>query len=353
MDVSSTKKDFSISFLRLLALLSVILTHFFTWLPYDFAGKQIFTLLGAVMVVVFFLISGVLAGNKKIDNPRKWILKSIVKIFVPLYCMIFVAIVVMLLANKNISAITIIPYLFNVQAFIPSELLLPPLRHLWFLSVIFLCYCVNLLLNKYRDNIAKVKTVNVILLFAFLSFLIIAFSFLFSFVKSHQPLALIFAYVVIYVFGYFISARNYAFVSKRNMLIASILSALMIIVRVVSQRFIDNTIFYTVVISDFIFTFVIVITLFLLVKFTYRFIDCTFVRRLLSITDNGSMSIYLAHSIPIYIFGYCYSTYSTVLDIMLVLIGIPIFSLLFYLLTTILISLILRKPIKLFGKPKE
>lgn len=121
-------KDYSISFVRCISMIFIILCHVF-----QYFDKEIAWWLN-VGVQLFLFISGWLYSNKKIDNYKKFYLKEFIKILLPYYLYILI--------------ITILYYIFaptiiNLNDFFKSLLLcgtLKGLSHLWFIRYIVLCY---------------------------------------------------------------------------------------------------------------------------------------------------------------------------------------------------------------------
>ena len=90
-------KDYSISFVRCISMIFIILCHVF-----QYFDKEIAWWLN-VGVQLFLFISGWLYSNKKIDNYKKFYLKEFIKILLPyyLYILIITILLFLLLYEKN------------------------------------------------------------------------------------------------------------------------------------------------------------------------------------------------------------------------------------------------------------
>lgn len=72
-------RDDSISFIRVISMLMIILTHLVAEVDsIHFLGQ-----ISSVAVYTFIFISGYLFGKKDIYNPFKWLLKRLSRIMIP------------------------------------------------------------------------------------------------------------------------------------------------------------------------------------------------------------------------------------------------------------------------------
>lgn len=102
-----------------------------------------------VGVQIFFIISGFLYGAKEIDSPISFIKKNYVKILVPYWLFLFLAILLYaLFCRDQLGAVDI------VKAFLCSGTI-NGLGHLWFVGYILFCYFLTpylYWLRKYLEN---------------------------------------------------------------------------------------------------------------------------------------------------------------------------------------------------------
>ena len=138
-------KDYSISFIRCISMLFIILCHLFQYYENEIAWWL------NVGVQLFLFISGWLYANKKIDDYKKFYEKEFKKILIPYYIYLLVI---------SLIYYFFIPDNINLKSFILSLLLIDTLNglsHLWFIRYIILCYLLIPLIN----NIFKEKKMSV------------------------------------------------------------------------------------------------------------------------------------------------------------------------------------------------
>lgn len=154
--------DYSISFLRFIALLFIIFCHVFEYIGSNLGEGRCIAILGnylCVGVQIFLIISGYLYGTKeylfKSQSRFEFIKKNYIKILVSYYCYIILfAIPVYFVATNYISKDTI-KGLLTVSSFIPG------IHHFWFLPYILFCYLITPLLYDFRAYLLN-KSKNVI-----------------------------------------------------------------------------------------------------------------------------------------------------------------------------------------------
>ena len=157
-----TEKDYSISFVRSVAMLCIFLCHIL---------QSYNNVLGGwfdVGVQIFFFLSGYLYSNKIIINIKKFYIKNIFKLLNDYY--IFFFIIVALLALKG--NIPPIHDLVNALILKPS---IPGTQHLWFIRFILFCY---LFIPLFQKILNFIETKN----------------------KKYRPIAIIFSLFLIELF---------------------------------------------------------------------------------------------------------------------------------------------------------
>ena len=132
-------RDYKISIIRILAMLSIVLCHIFQSL-----NMQIAFWLN-VGVQVFLFMSGYLYEQKTIKNNKTWIIKQFKKILVPYYIYVLCMLLLYFILVRNELTWTNILSLLSLQT-----LFSPPrgLGHLWFILIILICYLITPLLQK-------------------------------------------------------------------------------------------------------------------------------------------------------------------------------------------------------------
>lgn len=146
------RKNDTISFIRVIAMMSIVIGHICTW--NNIPTYQ----LGAIGVEVFLFISGYLYGNKKIENRRKWLINRGCRILIPFWILAAFLSLVMLIKGDVINGIKqIFCAALNLQGF---RYLLPGfdvklhfiggIGHCWFVTMIMFCYVLTALIKGSR-----------------------------------------------------------------------------------------------------------------------------------------------------------------------------------------------------------
>ena len=119
----------SLSVLRLIAMLLIISCHYCQFYDNEWAWWL------NVGVQVFFILSGFLYGNKKsIERPISWLKRQFIKILVPYYAFLLIAIILYAIyCPQNLSPINVIGSFFCVST-------IKGINHLWFVGNILFCY---------------------------------------------------------------------------------------------------------------------------------------------------------------------------------------------------------------------
>ena len=155
INVDRGGKSPTISFIRMLAMLSIIACHFCQYYDNEWAWWL------NVGVQVFFLLSGYLYGNKDIADPIGWLIRQFTKILVPYYLFLIPTIISYLFAApESLEAPSVVGCLFTVRT-------IKGIEHLWFVSAILFCYIVTPYLAAFRNYILQKTLIKqVCLIFA-------------------------------------------------------------------------------------------------------------------------------------------------------------------------------------------
>ena len=131
----------SISYIRFVSMIMIILCHFF-----QFYGNELAWWFN-IGVQIFFVISGFLYGNKDISDPHRFLKARFKKILIPYYIFLIPLIFVSLIFNSNqINVSLIIKSLFCVGTIAGAE-------HLWFVGYILFCYLITPYLYLFKKKI--------------------------------------------------------------------------------------------------------------------------------------------------------------------------------------------------------
>lgn len=139
----------SVSLSRAIGVILIILCHIASAFDMSSLGQLL-----QVGVQLFLFISGFLYSNKQIEDEKKWIHRRARRICVPcclwLVCICGIAV----LRGQVVSTFSAVLYFLNLQgyhyifAFLPQTPGIEGLTHLWFITVIMVCYLLLLLLKR-------------------------------------------------------------------------------------------------------------------------------------------------------------------------------------------------------------
>ncbi len=182
-------RDYKISIIRILAMISIVSCHIFQSLDMQIA----FWL--NVGVQVFLFMSGYLYGQKTIDNNKNWIIKQFKKILVPYYIYVLCIIGVYLIFASNDMTWNNVISLLTLQIFcsLPKGL-----GHLWFILIILACYMITPLLQKIIKSNIYARNKKIILIFI----ICILVEFLFFQSKITTNICNIICYILGYLIAY-------------------------------------------------------------------------------------------------------------------------------------------------------
>ena len=234
--------NYGVAVLRVTAMFFILICHIIRY--YDFIPKsenlgQFFN----IGVQIFFVISGILYGNRDIANYKLWIWHRWIKICIPVIVWDIILVVFCMGGGKKISSFLI--YLFNIQG-LPwiSDCFyfdqIQGLAHTWFITIIMLCYLLIPVLQYIKKNFS-VKKIKWGIIFLWIIAVI------FPFVRIQGLF-----YFALFITGYFIRAFSFEdyFIKKKRkfIILGSVLFIVSMIARLVFRRYYDNTVLYNNVI---------------------------------------------------------------------------------------------------------
>ena len=149
----NSKKNASVSFTRMIAMVLIIACHFF-----QFYENELCRWLN-VGVQIFFVISGFLYSNKVINDPIEFLKRTCKRVLVPYYTFLFpVSALYFFFARDSITLSTFIKATFCAAT-------IQGLGHLWFVGYIILCYFLTPYLYWLKQTTDKLSIVRTILIF--------------------------------------------------------------------------------------------------------------------------------------------------------------------------------------------
>jgi peptidoglycan/LPS O-acetylase OafA/YrhL len=280
------EKDNSISLLRVLAMLMVIMCHLT-----GFFGSWIAQVLN-VGVYVFFIISGYLYSTKSLTSPGKWFFQRWEKICIPAIIWVAIVIVYELIVMSTAPSVKdVIIFGLNFQglpwiaAFLPGideTGALGGLTHLWFITVIMVCYLELIAIKKIEE-----KTVinNKIVLPVLIALCIILGLFRINIIPLTS-----------FYIGY-ISGKDKSPITKKNYILLSAGMVAAMAARLIVRRYADGTAIYDLVTVHMTHA-VLGLWIFHTVKLmtdSIQFVDDLAKSRFIAWCDKLSLFIYITH----------------------------------------------------------
>ncbi len=228
------KKDFVIQITRIVAMFMIIICH----LVQEFENQyiQMTSQFFNVGVFIFIFISGYLYGAKKIESPKKWLIDRFFKIMIPVYIFMIFIFGLEIFRGHNFQIKSVFIYLFDLQFIFGGVL---GAQHLWFLTVIMLCYMLTPIL--YRNKEKLLKNHKIIL------FIIAVLAVGLSYVQ--QDVGRTFMYIWLYVSAYMYRNRKIDTAKSKIVLILSMIG--LFAIRIIVRKFLDGTILYNTIVVCF------------------------------------------------------------------------------------------------------
>lgn len=271
------KKNY-ITIIRVLSMLSIIIGHLLSSSNVSYI-KSLgqFCYIG---VTLFFFISGFLYGQKKLKN--NFIINRIKKVFLPevLFSIIILFIYYFINSiNIDIFIKYIVIYMTNIQYFFDY---LFGIGHLWFISIIMICYFLTVVLNKLNFKTICISSCVLLSLCVLCLFI-------------NQLLSQLLIYILVYILGYIYGNKDADFIdSKYKNIIYFLIVVSSIISRLLLRSVLDDTILYNVGIVSFS-NFICAFALFNIAKSIIK--DSIHLPKFVSYLDNNSYYIYIVHYI--------------------------------------------------------
>lgn len=193
--MNRNERDLGISFIRFFSMIMIVVCHMMQYLENELAWWF------NVGVQIFFIISGFLYGQKEIDNGFNWIKKRLKKILSTYYVYIIIITSVYFVFVKDLFSINqTLKNILCVQYFIGGMV---GLEHLWFITFIIICYFITPILQSIYENMLKGK--NEIEFWITFIFILISI----QFIKIIGLININIPNLSCYIIGYFISRRYF------------------------------------------------------------------------------------------------------------------------------------------------
>lgn len=275
----------ALTLLRCAAVLLIISTHIVQELH-----SQWCTVLN-IGVQIFFILSGYIYGKRTISDIKSWFIKRTLRILVPFYVYLIVALPIVLYVNQIPLDFSIfVTYLFSLQGFYDG---LPGLGHLWFISWILICYALTPILQYLHHSKRLFYLFSLMIVITVLGYF-----------NTH------FFWILLYMMTYFISRLNLG--TNRILLLLYTFSSFFLLALFAWNR----GRYYYIAFHLCIPLFMVFSTISL---FTSK-VRCFRIGKLLGWINNYSYEIYLSHHAII--LGACsllYFTNNITLNIVIIL----------------------------------
>lgn len=276
-----------ITIVRVMAMWMIIGCHVSSWLAIPFLAMAL-----NVGVYVFLLISGMLYAKKPIPDGIRFVKRRWLKICIPMYYLTAFLLVLNIFTTNNgiIEAIPI--YLLNLQGieFIVSGLhpcQINGLGHLWFLTVIMLCYFLLIPVKKIEKKLS-----NRPVLISFIFLILFAADILAVYTIKVQL-----SYFIVFFLGYIIGCCTEE-IKNRAYLLYTISMFFAIIIRLLCRFYADGTIIYNDLVVPFAHT-VLAIWIYKTVRFVAqkvsRIVNVCAKSNLVVWMEKGSLYFYMTH----------------------------------------------------------
>lgn len=247
------KKNVNIQLIRIISMFFILFCHFCNEMHNKYGNilGQFFN----VGVFIFLFISGYLFGKKEIKNIKEWYIKRFCRIFIPVWIWTIIINIVYLIKGQEISLIGVISYVFNLQGFFGAT---EGLEHLWFLSLIMICYLITPILEKLRNMTSSSFKYLIVLVGIVIVSILVSY--------SNVKIGRYMFECALYIFAYYYSfnEKKYSLMKIKSWIFIVVIFISMII-RTILKKYIDTTIIYT----NFVVLFtqsVIAISVFFIIK---------------------------------------------------------------------------------------
>ncbi len=276
------QRDIKISLIRVIAMFSIVLCHIVQeYEKISFMG-QIFN----VGVFIFIFMSGFLYGKKDITNAKSWLFKRAIRLFVPIYIFMVLLFVINAFANKSFDVSNYLIYIIGMQGFFPA---VEGAAHLWFITALIICYLITPVLYKLKKSVLRMNKMQLIVILGVLMGIQVILSYTLGVLIGRYAL-----YVVLYIFAYYLSFLKDCKLSKKMIILTTIMMLLGLCIRVLSRRYIDGSVLYSNIIVLYTQS-IFGIWLFLAV-YRLRGINRK-LHRVIEYLDSISFEVYIVHYI--------------------------------------------------------
>ncbi|MDY4545001.1 MAG: acyltransferase [Bacilli bacterium] len=316
-------KDMGISYTRVIAMVFILIDHIVLTINIPF--KSYIIQITNTGVLIFLFISGFLYGRKEINNFSDWFIKRAKKIILPLYVFIIFLAIFKIIFEGNINIIEYLKYLINMQGILGVT---HGGVHLWFLTVLMICYLITPLLEiiKRKNKELKLSRTIIIIYIYIIVQIFCAYFVNINFALGHHLstyLIYLLTYIIGYYYSYYIKNKE---VNSKKIIFFTLILIISMGIRVISNKLIDGTILYNRIIAMYT-NIIFAIWTFVFIKKYYTVINNQFLKKVVNKLNCLSFEIYIVHPLAIELF--MNFTTNNIINICFTLITIYIIALLF------------------------
>lgn len=281
-------RNHTISLIRVIGMLMIICCHLFSWL-----GISPLSQLFNAGIFLFLIISGWLYSNKVIDNPLMWLEKRWEKLCIPIIIwMLLVSAYSVIVHHEYPSIIEVIILTLNLQGIAWVFTMLPKmgsygtvlvgLSHLWFVTVIMLCYLFVVAVKSKESYINRHE--NVIRYFLLLLFVFGAY------------IGINLIYIICFFIGYAVGRGN-KLLMKRQVIYLTLLMMASLAIRLIAKKVFDGTVLYDTIVVGISHT-ILALWIYVIVSYissVSNAVDMLSKSKIIRYLDENSYYIYITH----------------------------------------------------------
>lgn len=272
MKALSTSQSNAISIIRVMAMILIVSCHITQ--GYD---QQIAFILN-VGVQIFFLLSGFLYGKIEITSIASFVKKRFVKVYIPFIVVVLCSVAIYSIFHiTDISVKSVLLYLFDIQGFVGGG---EGLNHLWFLSVLMICY----IITPFVQKILKYNKLWFVVLW------VIVCIAEFGFIQKMQSVV---AWVMLYLLGILWGKNENKWINTNLLIISTILSVAMLSCFKIEYLFDPHMVRYSIVLHCILALWIMTVLYCMFSKIEIR------IPKWLQCCNDISYEVYLVHHILI------------------------------------------------------
>lgn len=322
--MKQSNRNVSIQLIRIVATIMIVTDHMFHY--YNFPMKSLVLQIANSGVFIFLFISGLLFGQKEITNWKQWFLKRGIRVLVPFWFFIFVDFIIEGILRHDITIKQVLAYAFNLQGLFGIRL---TSNHLWFLTLLMICYFITPVLYKLKRVNWTTKTKSILIVVFIAAQLICSYYLDIGLVFDHTIGWCLLA-IGFYSLAFFIGDKSLRKITNiKGITVTTIISVIIGCSVILANKYLDGTKLYDVIswYGYVIVDFWIITILYAMGKTQIA----SFCRKIINSLDKISYEFYLVHNLVLvlllhYVLKYINIMIYILLAIVLSIIGATIIN---------------------------